>query len=561
MVKMERFVRWWGRGGAGRALCAVAVVLLAAVIIQYRYMNEFPAFIHAWAQDDRYALAVGFLNNGFDFFHPETMIYNKQFPGWWAEASPTTVTAVDFPIHEYVVALLMKLLGTDSPWVFRGWSLLCSLVGLLFLYRLSFLLTRSFFKSLMVVMVTMTAPVYAYYFNGFIPSVPAFALAVAAVWAYVVYYRSGKGGYFSLGVALFTLAMLIRTTFAIPLIAVCAFELLRVLCGESGWKNKIPVLLIAAVCYGGWFAWNSHLRAACGSLFLNELMPPRSGAEVRELLADTWRNWGFQYFQIWHYLLFLLVVVAALAAALRKKRVAAVLRRRNAVVLPKSSSSDDCCGREVMDSGKKAVPLWLLPAIMLFGDLLFAVAMMRQFPQHDYYFLDSFFLPLLLLFACLLGWLPQPRLKWVKPASVLVASAWVLLMLSHTVKTQKERRWLGDEAYQCYLHFQDADRFLDSLQVPADAKILALYAYPQNGPFLQMRRKGYTVMRHKEPVVRAALRWNFSYIVVENEIFRAHFEERKEVLCRLSRVADNGRIALCTLSDNCCNATAEDFFK
>ena len=68
-------------------------------------------------------------------------------------------------------------------------------------------------------------------------------------------------------------------------------------------------------------------------------------------------------------------------------------------------------------------------------------------------------------------------------------------------------------------------------------------------------------MRHKEPVVRAALRWNFSYIVVENEIFRAHFEERKEVLCRLSRVADNGRIALCTLSDSCCNATAEDFFK
>ncbi|MBO4402379.1 MAG: glycosyltransferase family 39 protein, partial [Bacteroidales bacterium] len=495
MVKMERFVRWWGRGGAGRALCAVAVVLLAAVIIQYRYMNEFPAFIHAWAQDDRYALAVGFLNNGFDFFHPETMIYNKQFPGWWAEASPTTVTAVDFPIHEYVVALLMKLLGTDSPWVFRGWSLLCSLVGLLFLYRLSFLLTRSFFKSLLVVMVTMTAPVYAYYFNGFIPSVPAFALAVAAVWAYVVYYRSGKGDYFSLGVALFTLAMLIRTTFAIPLIAVCAFELLRVLCGESGWKNKIPVLLIAAVCYGGWFAWNSHLRAACGSLFLNELMPPRSGAEVRELLADTWRNWGFQYFQIWHYLLFLLVVVAAVAAALRKKRVAAVLRRRNAAVLPKSSSSDDCCGREVMDSGKKAVPLWLLPAIMLFGDFLFAVAMMRQFPQHDYYFLDSFFLPIVLTFAGLLSILPNPEKQWNRITALIVVLALTGFMTFEACQKQQTRRKEGVEALTTAIRYKNANQMLEKSGYGSkDLRFLTLFSYPQNTPYVMMDREGYAVM-------------------------------------------------------------------
>ena len=92
--------------------------------LQRNYMDEYPTHIHAWAEQDHYALALGFINNGFDLFHPETMIYNKQFPGWWQEPSATTITSADFPIHEYIVALLMKLFGTTSPWVFRLWTLL-----------------------------------------------------------------------------------------------------------------------------------------------------------------------------------------------------------------------------------------------------------------------------------------------------------------------------------------------------------------------------------------------------------------------------------------------------
>ena len=54
-------------------------IIALGIGIQFKYLNEFPAFIHAWAQDDRYALAIGFLDNGFDLFHPETMIYSNNF--------------------------------------------------------------------------------------------------------------------------------------------------------------------------------------------------------------------------------------------------------------------------------------------------------------------------------------------------------------------------------------------------------------------------------------------------------------------------------------------------
>ena len=88
-------------------LTAFLMIVIAGLFIQKDYMDEYPNHIHAWAEQDHYALAIGFINNGFDLFHPETMIYNKQFPDWWKTASETTITAADFPIHEYCVALLI----------------------------------------------------------------------------------------------------------------------------------------------------------------------------------------------------------------------------------------------------------------------------------------------------------------------------------------------------------------------------------------------------------------------------------------------------------------------
>ena len=100
-------------------------------------MDEFPKFIHGWAQSDRYALAQGFINNGFNLFKPETLVYNHQFPTNWLRPSNSTITAVDFPIHEYMVAIIMTIVNSTAPLVFRLYTLLYSFVGLFFLYKLS----------------------------------------------------------------------------------------------------------------------------------------------------------------------------------------------------------------------------------------------------------------------------------------------------------------------------------------------------------------------------------------------------------------------------------------
>ena len=164
---------------------AMLLIVAAGLFVSLDYINEFPTHIHAWAEQDHYALSLGFLHNGFDFFHPETMIYNKQFPGWWKEAYDTTITSAGFSIHEYVVALWMKIFGSDSPWVFRSWTLLIALAGLFFLFKICLQITQDAAKALITTGVAITSPILAYYMSGFLPSIPAFSVCIVGIWCYL----------------------------------------------------------------------------------------------------------------------------------------------------------------------------------------------------------------------------------------------------------------------------------------------------------------------------------------------------------------------------------------
>src|ERR1039457_5368121 len=129
----------------------IIILMLTGLVFQWKYLNEFPSHIHAWAQSDRYALALGFNRNEFDFFRPQTYVLNHQFPGGLQFANKSTITAVDFPIHDYMAALLMNLFGATSPWCFRLYILAYSLIGLFFLYKTCDLLLNDKIISILIV--------------------------------------------------------------------------------------------------------------------------------------------------------------------------------------------------------------------------------------------------------------------------------------------------------------------------------------------------------------------------------------------------------------------------
>ena len=517
-----------------RHLPALMLIAAVAMIISVKHLNEPPAYIHAWAQADNYSLALGFLHNGGDLFHPQTLIYNKQQLDF--DMPESLVTACDLPLHHWIVAVLMGITGSTQPWVFRGFTLAVAILGLWALYLLVFVLTRSRVKALLVAIFTATAPSYAYYSGSFLPTLPALSLAMGGLLFYTLHLRDKKTWTLYAGMLLLTLAMMSRTSFAVLWIAVACFQLLRIMRREAALRNSWLPFAAGIALFSGWWFWNMHLRNEYGSLFLGSLLPVRSLEEASNVFQNVHDRWRFHYFQRLEHWLYVVAFIGAVVTLLfRKKK---------------------------RESGQKQLSLWWLLAIWLFGELLFAAAMSLQYNDHDYYFLDSFFLPIVLSLACLLQILPNPARRWSGITALICTLLLTGLMTAEACRMQRERRLEGVETLETAVRYKHANRMLDDAGLAlGDIRYLTLFSYPQNLPFTMMDREGYAVMWTDTNVVNHALTFDYDYIIVEDEVYRREFEEANYILSKLKRIAGNGELSLCTLSDSTLHPTAEHFFE
>jgi len=501
------------------------LIFLLGFIYHYKYITEFPSHIHAWAQSDRYALSLGFLDNGLNFFKPQTFVYNHQFPDKWKVPSEETITAVDFPIHDYTPALLMKITGNTSPWVFRIYILLYSFLGLLFLFKLSYAITKDYVKSVFVVVFTATSPVYVYYQGGFLPTIPSLSNAIIGIYFYYRYLIENKNKDFWLSILLLTLAALSRTTFAIPIVAVLAVEFIRLLKKETKLVPKIVPLSISILTLISYLLYNGYLREKYGSIFLNHILPPDSIGQAKEIIKYVYDNWFFQYFTRPHYVIFVaIILLSAYFIAIRKSNI-----------------------------HKAKAYFVLLTLTYMFGCLIFAFLMLRQFPAHDYYFLDTFFLPIIMFLIFILSLIPvaeKRNLKIVTVTSVCIISC---ILILQPIKSQEKRRETGfwDRTEATINNYKNSSEFLDSLDISKSSKMLVIDAVAPNIPFILMQRKGFAVMKTNQENIEEALKWDYDYIVVQNEYFIPEiYMPYPDILSKLNKIANNGKISVCKLSDN-----------
>lgn len=510
---------------------ALIFIIFVGLLIQYPYMNEFPSFIHAWSQADRYSIAIGFINNDFDLFHPETLIYNKQFPHRWNYAFDSTITSVDFPILEYIVAIIMKITGITSPWIFRTCTLLVALLGMFFLYKLSFSITEDWIKSLLVTMIAMTSPVYAYYFNGFIPGIPALTFAIIALYCYVKYLNDGKIRTFCFSLLFITLSVLTRMSFAVIWVALLGFEFLRILRKETTFLDKLLPVAISIIVFLSYYFWNKHLAAEHGTLFLGKLLPANDWADFWDRMRAAKENWQYHYFGKIHYRLFLIILVSSILYLIYKK-----IRFKDV------ENTHD----------KKSLSLWIFVAVVLLGYVLFTIAMAKQFKDHDYYFIDTYFLPLLLLFILVFKALPRVENYKSGIIAFVILIIPVVMMITNVNEMQKKRRTIdkGRASERTIKNYQGSEQYLDSLGVSKEAKILSLWSYPQNTPFILMNRKGFTEMWDRKEGVDAKMSFDFDYLIVENELYDKEKHTWKYVFDDLEYYSDNGKIMIFVKKEN-----------
>ncbi|MCX6290595.1 MAG: glycosyltransferase family 39 protein, partial [Bacteroidetes bacterium] len=414
----------------------------------------FPSFIHAWTQSDRYALALGFLRNGFDFFHPQT------FNLFTAHG----ITQVDFPIHEYLVACLMKISGTTAPVVFRLYTLLYGLTGLFFLFKLTRSNGGSFFRGLFVSVFMMTCPVFTYYLDGFLPSIPSFSNVIIGYYFFFRYKKEQRPADFALAILFLALAALARMPFFIFLFAVFCQQVLESLHLKKINRHEAIVFLIG---FGIWFAYlfyNLHLASQYGSQFLLTILPAKNFHEFKEILKDIRDNWKLEYFSWLQYLALLTLIFFIFVRSWKK-----------------------------ISSQHKPMTLQIL--ISGTGVLIYFLCMSTQFPEHDYYVIDSLYPVIALILVHAIQNIPANSRfsKIALPATGTVLLC-VFVMSSSGIMKKRYTFHEWDRTEITRQNFTGTEQFLDSIGIPKTAKMLVLDAYTTNMPLILMNRMGYALL-------------------------------------------------------------------
>ncbi len=511
-----------------KAVKIIAILFLIATlgfVYHFKYINEFPSYMHAWAQSDRYALSLGFTENGLNFFKPQTFVYNHQFPDNWQIPSEKTITAVDFPIHDFIPAIFMKISGNSSPWIFRMYILLYSFWGLFFLFRLSFAVTKNFLKSVFVTVFAATSPVFVYYQGGFLPTIPSLSNAIIGIYFYYQYLAENRERRLLLSILFLTLAALARTTFAIPLVAVAAIEFIRLIKKETALLPKIIPFSLSALFLLFYLFYNGYLRKSYGSIFLNHILPPENLNQAKDIIKYVYENLTFQYFTRFHYYTSIAILLTGfIFLGLRKTRI---------------EKTNGYFG--------------LLTATYLFGCVAFALLMLRQFPAHDYYFLDTFFFPVLMTLIFILTLIPITVNRDIKNTAIAVTGFVSLVLIIQPAKSQKQRReqLTGGRMLTTIDNYKSSSKLLDSLGIPKSSKVLVMDSDAPNIPFILMQRKGFAVMSTTPENIKKALTWDVDYVIVQNELFAADlYTSYPPILSKLDKIADNGKISVCRLTEN-----------
>ena len=512
----------------------VFIICFFGILFHYQHMNDFPSHIHSWAQSDRYAISKNFVNNGLNLFEPETYLMNPQFPHFWEVPNKESITSVDFPIHDYIPAVFMKVTGIDSPWVVRLYNLLYSFLGLFFLYKLALFYLKNEIKALFILIFSATSPVFLFYQNSFIPSIPSLANAIIGVYFYAKYSANNKNKNFNLALLFVTIAGLSRTTFIIPLIAILCVEFVQIIRRKSSLKPKFIPVLISFFTLFGYYIYNKYLRSLYGSSFLDTLMNADDIESFITKIKLSIDSWGTQYFSSFHYSILTALVISSILFYLFK-------RQKKTIELQKFN-------------------FYII--VLILGNIFFLIAMAHQFILHDYYFLDSFYLPFVLLLISLLSFVPNPNVKWAKISFALLILAIGFVFAKNGVNSQRERYTykFWEEGEFVVENYKMAEEALISLGYEKDAKVLIFESFAPNLPFLVMDRKGFTITANRISTINKALNWDYDVIVIQNEQFVSTIlPTYPGIINKMTKIWGNDRITICKPKEN--NLSFNSFFE
>jgi len=412
----------------------------------FPYANDGPRGIHQWAQADRMALCMRFIE-GNSLSEPATL-------SWRTENGNT---GVEFSGYQYVIAQIIRA-GVDQkylPIIYRLTTFCCLFISLFTLVYSVIKHENWFFKGF-TFLGLLSSPILLYYGYNFLPDIIGLSLIVACLYLF----NKDFERYFYIILLISGLSLLIKTSSGIYFISFMAIYFLKY---WNKWNLKLilgGLLFISigsAVAYYDITVVNGRNIKYNSEMFLSQTLPTKSWKEFVQIF-DTASRFKSDYFNGAQRLLILMLDIVGIAN-IKKVRI----KNKNTQL-------------------GILVGLGLLSIILLFG---------VQYMNHDYYVIGTF-MPITLYF--IIKGIARIS-EYIHPRTGLVLVG-IFAFTSFSLGNQKyfnrmsEHVWINNYR-EVYYHkwLKEAEEKIDDI-IPKDALVFSVYSPEHNFALVHLNRKG-----------------------------------------------------------------------
>lgn len=452
-------------------------VLLVGVFLaseSYEYLDLRPQGPHQWRQTDCTSFTLNYAKDDLPLFEPSI---HKLF----SDNGTTGKTAGEFPLLYYFVGQVWKVTGQNEKlYSIINLSIFC--IGLFALFRAVYPYIRHKSLAYLLAVIPLSIPVLAYFAPNFLQNSTALSMVFIAWYFVAVFIRKPKAAYALLAVLFFAIGGLLKITALISFLALMGtlsidliwkFESQKVL--KTKKRAIIWIVTSAVIVLGSSALWYKMARDYCtlhgGWFTFNDLWPIwKSSPEYIQTTIDRITDyWKFEYFTGAQYIL---LGLAVLMIIIRFKRIS---------FFEKSMAS-----------------------LLLLGNTAYMLLWFNALKDHDYYLINLYALPILLLFIFfrqvdLSPWMPKKTstpLLWIV---TLLALSWSASSTSKSLY-MRYNGWVNGNGHNPYEAFFDITPYLrNELKIDRKTPIL-VYPDPSYSISLYLADQvGLPIRRGVEP--------------------------------------------------------------
>lgn len=348
---------------------------LAAIALYYDYQTIIfkpTQSIHQWRQTDGASLALNYYHEGMEFFKPRT--HNLTSDNGTSSYNATG----DTPFLYYSVAILYKIFGYHE-FLYRLLNTLIYLIGIIFLYRGLYVLLKDVTWASVISLLAFTSPVLVYYGSNYIPDSTALAVSFIALYHFFKYLDRPDNRNLRFMMFFYFLAGSLKITALISYFSIGMLFLLEWtgIFTRQG-KKHFPApgifisgtiisigLILAWTFYASWFN-----RVHESTYFSTTIFPiwNLDHDAIKTILHAIRKNWLPEYF---HFSIYILAGMSLLYFIIFNAQIKPAFRI-------------------------------IIPAILAAG-IAFFLLQFSLLKDHDYYMINIFIIPILLIAAAAEG--------------------------------------------------------------------------------------------------------------------------------------------------------------